>query len=50
MKLKRFIRRKFRRLAFRPDYVRDESLPSFNKKGAPESAFFGLANVWPRSF
>jgi hypothetical protein len=30
MKLKRFIRRKFRRLAFRPDYVRDESLPSFN--------------------
>ena len=32
MKLKRFIRRKFRHLAFRPDYVRRKSLPSFNKK------------------
>jgi hypothetical protein len=31
MKLERFIRRKFRRLAFRPGYARAKSLPSFNE-------------------
>jgi hypothetical protein len=30
MKLERFIRHKFRRLALHPDYVRAASLPSFN--------------------